>query len=116
MPLSYCRVRCANVDTVHDFFGKLGAIYGRLNLICKPMQIYNCDETGVSVIHKPGKVVAEMGCHKVYAVTSAEKEKMHTILMCVSASGHVLPPKMIFPRKRTPSADFREGAIAQTHE
>ena len=39
------------------------------------MQTYNCDETGVSMIHKPGKVVAEMGCHKVYAVTLAEKGK-----------------------------------------
>ena len=61
------------------------------------MQIYNCDETEVSVVHKLGKVVAEMGHHKVYAVTSAEKGKTHTILTCVSASDHVLPPMMIFP-------------------
>ena len=99
LPLSYCRARCANMDTINDYFGKLGAIYGRLNLIYKPMQIYNCDETGVSVVHRTGKVVAEMGRHKVYAVTSAEKGKMHTVLACVSASGHVLPPMMIFPRK-----------------
>ena len=114
LPLSYCRARCANMDTINDFFGKLGAIYGRLNLISKPMQIYNCDETGVSVVHKPGKVVAEMGRHKVYAVTSAEKGKTHTILTCVSVSSHILPPMMIFPRKQTPPANFREGAVAQT--
>ena len=65
------------------------------------------------LVHKPGKVVAEMGRHKVYAFTSAEKGKTHTILTCVSASGHVLPPMMIFPRKKTP-ANFREGAVAQT--
>ena len=46
------------------------------------MQIYNCDETGVTVVHKPGKVVAEMGRYKVYAVTSGEKGKTHTILTC----------------------------------
>ena len=68
LPLSYCCVWFANVDTINDFFGKLGAIYERLNLICKPMQIYSCDETGVSVVHKPGKVVAAMGHYKVYAV------------------------------------------------
>ena len=73
-------MQCADADSINDFFRKLGAIYGRLNLISKPMQIYNCDETGVSVVHKPGKVVAEMGRHKVYAVTSAEKGKTHTIL------------------------------------
>ena len=70
------------MDTINDFFGKLGAIYGRLNLMCKPMQIYNCDETGVSVVHKPGEVVAEMGRHKVYAVTSAERGKTHYFDMC----------------------------------
>ena len=38
------------------------------------MQIYmyNADETGISIVHKPGKVVAELGHHNVYALTSAE--------------------------------------------
>ena len=44
-----------------DFFGKLRALYGKLNLISKPMQIYNSDETGVTVVHKPSKVVVELG-------------------------------------------------------
>ena len=39
------------------------------------MQVYNCDDTGVSVVHKPGKVVAEMGRHEVFVGTSAEKGK-----------------------------------------
>ena len=82
-PLSYCRAMSANADTVNDFFGKLGAIYGsRLNLISKPMQVFNCDETGISVVHKPGKVVAEVRWRNVYAVTSGEKGKTHTILVC----------------------------------
>ena len=77
---------------MNDFFGKLGAIYGRLNLISKPMQVFNCDETGLSVVHRPGKVVAEVGRRNVYAVTSGEKGKTHTVVSCVSASGYVLPP------------------------
>ena len=39
---------------------------------------------------------------------------MHTILTCVSASGHVLPPMMIYPHKQIPPDNFREGAVAQT--
>ena len=78
------------------------------------MQIYNCDKTGISVNHKPGKVVAEMGRHKVYTVTSAEKGKTHTLLTCVSVSGHILPPMMIFPRKKTPPVNYREGAVGYT--
>ena len=60
-PLSFCRAFCANEDVIKDFFAKLGAIYARLNLLSKPMQIFNADETGISVVHKPGKVVAEIG-------------------------------------------------------
>ena len=47
-PLSYCRAISSNQATVDDFFGKLGSLYGRLNLITKPMLIYNCDETGIT--------------------------------------------------------------------
>lgn len=50
-PTYYCRAVCANTDTVNDFFGKLGAIYGRLNLTSKPKQVYNCDETGTVRAH-----------------------------------------------------------------
>ena len=37
------------------------------------------DETGLSIVHKPGRVVAELGRRNVWAVTSAEKGKTHTI-------------------------------------
>ena len=52
------------------FFGKLGSLYGRLNLISKLMQVYNADETGVTIVHKTGKVIAELGRRHVYSVTS----------------------------------------------
>ena len=70
--------------------------------------MYNCDETGVSVVHKPGKVVAELGRRSVYAITSGKKGKIHTVLSCASASGFVLPPMMIYPRKQLPPAFVKE--------
>jgi len=113
-PLSYCRALCSDPETIKAFFGKLGSIqcvYGRLNLISKPMQVpvYNLDETGVTIVHRPGKVVTEVGRRNVHAITSAEKGKTHTILACVSATGYVLPPMMIYPRKTTPPENVREG-------
>ena len=113
-PLSYCRAVSANQSAVNDFFGKLGSLFGQLNLISKPMLIYNCDETGISIVHKPGKVVAEMGRRNVYALTSAERGKTHTVLACVSASGHVLPPMIIYPRKRCVPDAMKEGAVPDT--
>ena len=113
-PLSYCRALCSNKDTIMDFFVKLGTIYGRLNLISKPMQIYNCDESGVTVVFKPNKVVAELGKRNVYAISAAERGKTHTVLSCVSASGFMLPPMMVYPRKTCVPDKFKEGAIPNT--
>ena len=50
-PLSYCRAISSNQATVDDFLGELGSLYGRLNLITKPLLIYNCDETGISIVY-----------------------------------------------------------------
>ena len=83
-PLSYCRAISSNQATVDDFFGKLGSLYGCLNLITKPMLIYNCDETGINIVHKPGKVIIEMRRQIVYALTSAERGKTHPACLCIS--------------------------------
>lgn len=98
-----------------NFFGTLGSIYGKLNLLSKPIQVFNCDETGVSIVHKPGKVLAQLGRHYVYSVTSAEKGKTHTILSCVSASGFILPPCMVYPRKRSVPDKLREGQFPEPY-
>jgi hypothetical protein len=113
-PLSHARARNADDETVKDFFQKLGGIYARLNLLNKPMQIYNLDESGISTVHKPGHVISELNHKSVWAVTSGEKGKTHTIMTCVSASGQALPPMMIFPRKRL-SEKLMEGAPPGTY-
>ena len=34
---------------IQDFFGKLGAVYARLNILAKPLHIFNVDETSRGV-------------------------------------------------------------------
>ena len=46
----------------------------------------------MSIVHRQGKVLAQLGQRHVYAITSAEKGRTHTVLLCISASGMVLPP------------------------
>ena len=87
---------------------------GKLNLISKPMQVYNTDETGVTIVHKPSKVVAELGRRNVCSVISAEKGRTHTVLSCVSASGFILPPCIVHPRKRKVPDNFRDEAVPGT--
>ena len=111
--LSHSRAACAIEDTISDYFAKLGAVCARLNILNKPMQIFNVDETGITIVHKPGKVITEVGQKNIWSLTSAEKGKTHTVLACASASGLVLPPFMIYPRKRM-SETLKEGAVPGT--
>ena len=76
--LSYARAVCSNKETIDDFFAKLGAIFGRLNLIAKQSQIFNADESEVSIVHRPAKVVAQIGRNNVPSLTSARRER-HTL-------------------------------------
>ena len=87
-PLSHA---CAKNTDDEQIFQKLGGIYACLNL-----QIYNLYECGISTVHKPGRVITKLNHKSVWAVTSGEKGKTHTILTCVSASGQAIPPMMIF--------------------
>ena len=57
-PLSYCWATATNKETIDDFFAKLGGIYARLNLLSKPLQIF---EIGISVVHKTGRVISQIG-------------------------------------------------------
>jgi DDE superfamily endonuclease/helix-turn-helix, Psq domain len=62
--------------------------------------IFNVDETGLTVNHKPKKILAKKGKKSVSVITSAEKGKTITAVCCVSAAGAYCPPLMIFPRAR----------------
>jgi len=99
-PLSYAQAVCSNKETVNDFFPKLGFFYGQLNLIAKPNQLYDVDETGVTNVHHPSKVIAQIGWHNVPSV-----------LACISASGLVIPPFMVYARKQPVPEMLREGPI-----
>ena len=48
------------------------------------------------------------------SLTSADKGKTHTILACVSASGQVIPPFMVHPRKQPVPKNLRVGAYPNT--
>lgn len=112
--LSYTRAVSSNKETIDDFFAKLGANFGRLNLIAKPSQIFIVDEMGVSIVHRPSKVIAQIGQRNMPSLTSADKGKTHTILACVSASGQVIPPFMVYPRKRPVPDKMRIGIYPET--
>ncbi|XP_049779237.1 uncharacterized protein LOC126176141 [Schistocerca cancellata] len=83
-------------------------------------RIFNCDETGLTVIPKGRtKVVALKGRRQLGAVTSAERGQTVTAKIGVSASGLYVPAMLIYPRKRMQQAfatGLPPGAWAEVQE
>ena len=62
--------------------------------------IYNIDETGVTTVHRPDRIVASKGTKQVGAITSAEKGTLVTVAIAVSASETMVPSMFVFPRAK----------------
>lgn len=66
----------------------------------KPDEIYNLDETGVTTVMKPVKVVSTVGKRQVSQMASAERGQLVTFVGIVNAAGNVIPPVFVLPRVR----------------
>ncbi|GBP41997.1 hypothetical protein EVAR_33801_1 [Eumeta japonica] len=77
----------------------------------EPQDIYNVDETGVSTIQKPDRVVTRCGTRQVGALTSAERGTLVTLAFAANALGNVIPPMFVFPRIRCQEHFIRDGPL-----
>ena len=64
----------------------------------QPTDIWSMDETGLTTVHRPPKVIAERKVRQVGQVTSAERGVLVTTLCAAIAGGRFIPPMMVFPR------------------
>ena len=69
--------------SIIQFFTKLGALYGHLNLIAKRMHVFNIVETGISIVHKPGKVIFDLGRKCVFAYQCRKGMNTYCCILCV---------------------------------
>ncbi|KAF2890048.1 hypothetical protein ILUMI_16125, partial [Ignelater luminosus] len=91
------RATSFNKTHVALFFKNLKEVIEKHNLTA--LQIYNCDETGVTNVHKPPKILAPKHQKQVGKVTSAERGALVTMCVAICANGTFVPPFFIFPRK-----------------
>ena len=97
--VSQARAMGFNKIQLKRYFDNLERVYQKKKF--EPSRIYNMDETGLSTVpNKTPKVVTTKGKRDVSKICSAERGQTITAVCCVSASGHYVPPAMIFPRKR----------------
>lgn len=100
-----------------QFFSLLTKVFDKYRFT--PDKIWNCDETGISVVPKTkSKVISRKGRKQVGALTSAERGTTVTVEVCFNAAGTYMPHMFIYPRKRmNPELmnDCSPGAWAECH-
>lgn len=77
------RSSMANRSILNEFYDKLQRLLLKLGIENRPDLIWNCDETGLSYVVKPSKIVTAIGRKYVYRRTYADRGENHT---CVSAN------------------------------
>ncbi|KAG0702582.1 hypothetical protein GWK47_025061 [Chionoecetes opilio] len=77
-----------------------------------PARIFNLDESGLSTVMKPCKVVCEKG-RPVASQVARERGNHMTFVGIVNAAGHGFPPVFIIARKKM-HADFQRGTTPGT--
>ncbi|KAF0298904.1 Jerky -like [Amphibalanus amphitrite] len=83
---------------VRQFFDIYQGLLGKYQF--QSRQVWNMDETGITTVQTPSKILAKRGKRTVGALTSAERGQLITVVAACSAAGHYIPPMLIWPRKR----------------
>lgn len=93
---SLSRATSFNRHNVSTFFGKYKELLNKHGFL--PENIYNVDESGLSTVHTPSRVIAIKGTKQVGSMSSGERGINTTIIGGVNAIGNSIPPAMIFAR------------------
>ena len=105
---SLSRSMAFNKPVVDDFFMKYTSVLEKFHFTAE--RIWNLDETGITTVVKPVKIVSTKGKKQVGQIASAERGTLVTFIGIVSAIGTSLPPVYIYPRIRNPADYLSDGS------
>lgn len=111
-PLSHARSNASSYDVVESYFDLLEETLVENDLLNKPGQLYNMDESGMPLDPKSPKIVHIRGVKNPLSNCSNTKAQI-TIVGCVSAAGQILPPMVVWDRK-TLTPKLAEGEVPGT--
>ena len=110
--LSHARVKGASPEAIGAYFDTLEETLSRNDLLDKPGQVFNMDETGMPLDPKSMKAIAEKGMKDPSYVSSGNRSQI-TAVGCICAAGFSIPPMLIYDRK-TLHPDMTIGEIPGT--
>ena len=105
--MSIARAIAFNKVSVNAFFNAYTSAMEKYAFTAD--RIYNLDESSLSTVMKPMKVVCEKGT-PVASQISRERGTTMTFVGIINAAGHYIPPVFIIPRKRM-NESFMRGTI-----
>ncbi|KAJ8935831.1 hypothetical protein NQ314_012625 [Rhamnusium bicolor] len=92
---SLARSTSFNKETVAAFFKAYKSALAKGKF--EPSRIYNVDETGITTVQQPLKILAPKGVKQIGGMTSAERGVLVTMICCINAAGNTVPPLFVFP-------------------
>lgn len=114
---SYSRALGFNKENVKNFFDILDSVFDKYKHPAH--RVFNVDETGLTIVQsKVPQVIGRKGKRQIAALTSAERGSTITVIACMSASGHFVPPLIIFPRTNMTQLLMKgapPGSIGKAH-
>lgn len=98
---------CVSENDIKNWFINIEEVLkeeNALDVLQDPDRIFNGDETNFLLCPKGSKVLAPRGSKNVYEVDKGKAKAAVTAMFSFSANGKLVPPMLIYPYQRLPSA------------
>ena len=106
--LQISRAKAATPQVIDQWFSVLEPLINRLGLTNHPERIFNSDETSFCLSGRPQRVLAKKGAKSPQYIIGGTGKENITVQGCISATGKLLPPYILYTGQRL-MFDYMQG-------